>query len=207
MRELPPHGEMVDNIIRTCWEAERCDLDSGLDWYPNTRRYIQGVADEYGYPLRNAVGAYAVLSPSLTKELNDKVIVTACKWHSMRVPVEYWPKIGTYGMPNRIKAARCLDGDLTAVGGDKVSRFYRNLMGEADHEVTVDRWAIRIALDDPKIEIVGGKSRYNAIADAYIEASTILGVEPLQCQAVSWEVFRRRYFKPSADLYKGVKAA
>jgi hypothetical protein len=198
---IPPQETMVENICRIYAQANEFDLKSGLDWYVRTREYIQEQADKFGYPLENAVGAYAVISPSLTKELNDRQLVTAMTVHSLGLSVED-AKIGVYGMPNKRKAMRCLDGDLSAVGGDKVTRFYRNLLGTGDMDVTVDRWALRVGLADPTIQDTQGltKTQYEQVHDAYVTASEQTGLLPLQVQAVTWEVFRNRYYRKSEDV-------
>ena len=200
---IPSQETMVENIQRIYADATEFDLRSGLDWYVRTRNYCQAVADFYGYQLRNVVGAYAVISPSLTKELNDFHIIKACWYHRLGIPLEE-VNIGVYGKPNRRKAERCLNGDLSAVGGDKVTRFYRNILGIGDMDVTVDRWAIRVALNDPSIQDTQGltKKQYESVHDAYVEASESMGLLPLQTQAVTWEVLRNKYFRKSADTFK-----
>lgn len=198
---IPPQETMVENICRIYAEANEFDMKSGLDWYVRTREYIQKQADKFGYPLRNAVGCYAVISPSLAKELNDRQLVTALTVHSLGLPLED-ASIGVYGMPNKRKAMRCLSGDLSAVGGNKVTRFYRNLLGIGDMDVTVDRWAMRVGLNDPTIQDTQGltKVQYKQIHDAYVTASEDTGLLPLQIQAVTWEVFRNRYYRKSSDV-------
>lgn len=198
---IPPQETMVGNIHKIYSEATEFDMKSGLDWYVRTRGYCQAVADFYGYALENVVGAYAVISPSLAKELNDHQIVKACFYHRLGIPLET-VKLGTYGKPNRRKAQRCLEGDLSAVGGDKVTRFFRNIMGTGDMDVTVDRWALRIALHDETIQDTQGltKTQYQEVHDAYVEASESLGLLPLQTQAVTWEVWRNLFFRKSEDV-------
>jgi hypothetical protein len=198
---IPPQETMVDNICKTYAEATDFDMKSGLDWYVRTREYIRSESAKFGYPLPNAVGCYAVISPSLTKELNDIQFITAMKVHTLGLSLED-AKIGVYGMPNKRKAMRCLDGDLSAVGGDKVTRFYRNLLGVGDMDVTVDRWALRVALDDETIRDTQGLTtiQYKEVHDAYVSASEDLGLLPLQTQAVTWEVFRNKYYRNSEDV-------
>lgn len=204
---LPSRKEMFNNIVRMYAEANDFDMDSGLHWYERTREYIKMYADLFGYPLENVVGAYAVISPSLSKELNDVQIVDLLIAHKGGLPFGKWLKIGTYGMPNKLKAKRCLDGDLTAVGGDKVTSFYRNILGLGDADVTVDRWALRVACNDPDIMDTQGltKKQYEAVKDAYLDASETLDLKPLQVQAVTWEVLRNRHYRTSGDVgYKPV---
>jgi hypothetical protein len=198
---IPPQETMVENICGIYAQASEFDMKSGLDWYIRTRQYCAAVAEFYSYPLQNVVGAYAVISPSLTKEVNDAQIVKACFYHKIGVPLET-VKIGTYGKPNRRKAERCLNGDLTAVGGDKVTRFYRNILGIGDMDVTVDRWALRVAMNDATIQDTQGltKKQYMAVHDAYVVASEQLGLKPLQAQSITWEVLRNRLYRNSGDV-------
>lgn len=198
---LPDHQTMHNNIVRIYANASDFDMESGLHWYERTRAYCEHWALYFDIPLPNVVGAYAVISPSLNKETNDKQLIDMLIAHVGGLPFE-WLKVGVYGMRNKMKAKRCLEGDLTAVGGDKVTRFYRNILGIGDDDVTVDRWALRVALNDPTIMDTQGmtKKQYEHVHAAYVAASETLGVKPLQCQAVTWEVLRNKYFRKSNDL-------
>lgn len=202
--DLPTHEQMVENILAVWGEATEFDRESGTDWYANTRAYCTEFAKMLGYNPVHAIGAYAVISPSLNKEQNDSQFIKGLVAHKVGMDLTK-VRIGVYGRKNREKFARCLDGDVSAVGGDKVTRFFKNICGDSV-EVTVDRWAVRVALRNPTLVDMdaqpGNKAVYMAIRNAYVSAAEAVGVEPHVMQAVTWECYRNKYYRRSNDAYK-----
>ncbi len=196
--DLPDHATMVRNFCGVWATASERDMKNGSEWYDNTLALCEVVRKNWPqYSIEQIVGAYAVISPSLDKEKNDEAIFLLTLFHAAGWPVENWPKVGTYGMPNRIKAKRCLDGDLSAVRGPKVTKFYNNILG-VETDVTVDRWTARVALNDPKLPenkvAISSKRVNSAIANACVEAAAIMGVPARVMQSVTWESFRNTYY-------------
>lgn len=202
--ELPSHEEMVQNILHVYHSASQVDHTNGGDWYENTRAYCTMIADMFGYIPEHAIGAYAVISPSLDKEQNDKQFVRGVVAHRLGMDIRK-VKIGVYGKNNRVKFARCLDGDLSAIGGSKVTSFFNNIMGNPTN-VTVDRWAVRIALAKPDLReqkcVPSSKGCYNALKAAYVDAAGRVNETPHRMQAITWEMLRGKHYRRSEDDYK-----
>jgi hypothetical protein len=200
--ELPSHDEMVSNILNVYHSADKDNVERGTDWYAETRDFC--TLWSMGFEPEHAMAAYAVISPSLDKEQNDKMFVRAISAYRLGMDVTEMP-IGVYGKNNRKKFMRCLDGDLSAVGGPKVTSFFNNITGKPEH-VTVDRWAVRVAVANPKQPekkcVPSSKGCYNAIRDAYIDAAQQAGITPHRMQAITWEVLRGQYYRRSVDDYK-----
>jgi hypothetical protein len=197
IHDLPVPEKMVENIL-TVWEnASERDVENGTAWYANTYRLCKELATMFDYPVENVVGAYAVISPALDKEMNDKAIITMMPVHAAGLDFEEWCKVGTYGKNNRKKAYGCLSGDLGMVRGEKVSAFFNNILGRPQRP-TIDRWAVRVACLDPTMNgdkiAVGSKTVYNQIADAYVEAARLAKVNPAVMQAVTWESYRNQHY-------------
>ncbi len=82
-----------------------------------------------------------------------------------------------------------IDSTLTADPANmKLVNFRRNLSGDYQ-SVTVDRWAHFVATWGELKTVPTGKT-YLAIAQAFIQAATMRGVEPSTMQAVTWVVAR-----------------
>lgn len=205
VREIPEQDKMVENILAVWEEATEFDRQNGTDWYANTRKYCTEFAQMLGYDPIHAIGAYAVISPSLSKEVNDRQFIKGMVAHKAGWDLTKI-RLGTYGRKNREKFARCLDGDVSAVGGDKVTRFFKNICGDTQ-EVTVDRWAVRVALRNPTLTDMeaqpANKAEYLAYLNAYITVAALLEEEPHVVQAVTWEAYRNRFYRRSNDAYKG----
>jgi hypothetical protein len=197
MEDLPVEGKMVENILKVWDNANERDITNGTSWYENTLELCSQLAEMFDYPAANVVGAYAVISPALDKEMNDKAIMKMMPVHKAGLDFEQWCKVGTYGKRNRAKAYQCLSGDLSYVRGEKVTAFFNNILG-LPQRPTVDRWAVRVALLDPTLNgdkiAVGSKKVYNQIADAYIAAAKERGVTPAVMQAVTWESYRNKHY-------------
>ncbi len=206
LEQLPDPDVMVRNIVGAYYTASKQDKKNGRSWYPNTLRYCQTVADEFGLDVERVVAAYAIISPSLDKEKNDEQIRLACDAYAHGLLPEEWPTIGVYGMNNRKKAYRALDGDLSAVSGPKVTAFFQNIMGRPENP-TIDRWAIRVAMNQPYLPeqqaIPGGMRVQRAIARAYVEAAKHVRQKPCVVQSVTWENFRNTYYAATAPNGKG----
>ena len=197
LEDLPVQGKMVENILQVWDSADERDISNGTSWYENTLVLCTELAKMFDYPAVNVVGAYAVISPALDKEMNDKAIIKMLPVHKAGLDFEQWCKVGTYGKRNRDKAYRCLSGDLSAVSGEKVSAFFNNILGRPQRP-TVDRWAVRVALLNPSLGndkiAVGSKKVYNEIASAYVEAAELKQVTPAVMQAVTWETYRNKHY-------------
>lgn len=205
IKSLPTHEHMVRNILAVYSEATKFDHESGGDWYARTGAFCREIADMFGYPHENAIGAYAVISPSLDKEQNDRQFVTGVIAHNAGWDVTK-VRIGVYGRRNREKFIQCLEGNLSVIGGNKVTRFYQNLLTGAHNNVTVDRWACRVALRNPSLNeksaVPSSPKVYHSIAEAYVDAADREGVAPHVMQAITWECYRNKYYKKSTDTYK-----
>lgn len=197
LEDLPVQGKMVENILSVWESANERDVTNGTSWYENTLMLCTELAKMFDYPAVNVVGAYAVISPALDKEQNDKAIMKMLPVHKAGLDFEQWCKVGTYGKRNRLKAYKCLSGDLSYVRGEKVTAFFNNILG-LPQRPTVDRWAVRVALLNPTLGgdkiAVGSKKVYNSIAGAYIEAAEVKQVTPAVMQAVTWETYRNKYY-------------
>lgn len=197
LEDLPVEGKMVENILQVWESASERDITNGTAWYENTLMLCTELAKMFDYPVVNVVGAYAVISPALDKEKNDRAIIKMMPVHKAGLDFEEWCKVGTYGKRNREKAYRCLSGDLLAIRGEKVTAFFNNILGRPERP-TVDRWAVRVALMNPTLGedkiAVGSKRVYNQIAEAYVRAANVKSVTPAVMQAVTWENFRNTYY-------------
>jgi hypothetical protein len=90
------------------------------------------------------------------------------------------------------KAQRVAGGELSAITGPKVSRFYRNMLGDGD-AVTVDVWACRIAYDDPRRDIAPNEAQVAVLERAYRLAASWCGLRPRELQASTWIAYRRAH--------------
>jgi hypothetical protein len=185
----------VENILSTFARGNDEQINAGLVWYGVAKNEAQRVANECEITLDTAAHILAVLSPSVSwgNQVNYTIpfiraVQNGASAHGVKAPF--------FGA-NKVKAARILDGDFSALSGVKVEMFYANIMGDGS-VATIDRHALRVALGmdaspEKCRELLSAKStaRLEVIA-AYHLAAARLGYDVASVQAVTWVIFRGR---------------
>lgn len=173
---------MITNILKVYQSALPHEYGS-VSWYRDARTsIIQAAADCEIDPLV-LTAMVAVLSPRMPWAKNIAAAVSVAKDEPL-------PGIMAVSLE---KAYQIRYGNLTALSGQKVENFFRNLWDPSDPEpVTVDVWADRVAAFDSRKANKGiGPKRYQEVAQAYRDAADRIGILPNQLQAITWTVARR----------------
>jgi hypothetical protein len=195
LADLPEHKEMVKNILYVWSTASPEDMQEGMNWYAEAYNECERIANKYSLELETVVALVSVISPSLMWGGNITMPEKIIDLWERNIPVDEWQGFACWPK-NLAKAEAILNGDLTVMQGKKVTAFYLNILGDTER-VTIDRWSIRVALDDPKLNgdaiVPSGKAAYNALADAYHEVASIVGQSAPDVQAVTWTIFRNKY--------------
>jgi len=199
--EMSLHTRNITAVFRS---ADADLIAEGVEWYADARRVADAFAARYAVPVHVSAGVLAALSP-----LNS--------WgNNVNLAGRMLASGGTlergYLKANLAKARRIIaEGSTDALGGLKVNNFYRSIITGGAEGVTIDRHAWCIAHNDrtrtnsiPKLT----PKAYAEIAERYRRAALILSREygmplsPAVVQAVTWVVWRRRYWGAGAfDTY------
>jgi hypothetical protein len=199
----------ADNILRVWDDATPEQLARGREWYAEAYRTAQTFSVYYGVSIETAAGVLAATSPN----------------NSWRANVKLAERILSTGDTSRgyfktglAKARRILDGEnpetvFASKVYFKVANFYRAILSRGTNGVCVDRHAwdiytgVRHTEDKstglPVRPQVAGK-RYAEAMEAYNLAAAILSeregrpVSGCEVQAVTWIVWRRRYWSEGA---------
>jgi hypothetical protein len=188
---VPPHDDMVLNILAFYAEATPTERREGMAWYPTARQFARNVADGYGIATETVVAVIAALSPQKEWTANCAWAVSVIDAYHRGLPL---PRLGLGNSLRR--AERALAGDMADILRDngtlKVRNFYGSILGERG-AVCVDRHAIRVAHGNAHAPESGGinKGEYLAVADAYRAAGRELGRSFAGVQAVTWTVCQR----------------
>lgn len=187
----------TQHILATLEEATPAEIVAGKNWYEDAYdlAYHLGRLHPAGLlpvGVEMAAGVIAALSPRMPWGRNKELAVRAfADGHAS----------GTLG--NSVRAAnRILGGDdpLEVLKGDKVRNFYLSILGGTD-SVTVDRHALEVYLGkrfkDAERPAVG-KRLYREVSAAYVQAAhiqvaTTFPLTPVQVQAITWLVWRRKH--------------
>lgn len=157
-------------------------IERGRAWYADFRRECARIARDTGVPLARVVATAAITSP-------DARLSTNLMWTRKACEARGACKVGRYPNAMHARYAPILSGSvapLRGVGGDKVTAFYRAIMGDRD-SVVLDRWALRAVGHDrdtctPK--------QYREYAARYRRAAEVEGEHPADFQAIVWIVLR-----------------
>lgn len=167
---------MAARIMATYRQASADQLADGRNWYGVANRLASMVGNG---DVRRGAGIIAALSPQTPWSRNVKIAMALASGQ----------KVGTL-RASLAKAERILAGeDFASVlpAEAKTWNFAHNVAGD-ESKVTVDRWAIRIALGTDKTSVTA--RQYQFIAAAYRLAAEAAGESPAAMQAITWCVIR-----------------
>lgn len=174
---------ITKRISATWAKATRSDVEAGACWYLEAEGIIDRLSGQTGHSREKVAAVMAHLS-SRTTWLRTVAGATSLLLTG-QAP-------GCMGA-NVTRARTALESDhpLGTLNGPKTQRFARNMLG--DHQVvTIDVWALRVALGDPEAD--GTALRvpgvYEAIEHCYQAAARRAGVTPATMQATTWIVAR-----------------
>lgn len=187
----------VTKLFRTATVEQ---IDAGAEWYADAHALAVTMANAHGVPVTVAAGIIAALSPLNSWGHN---ITLANRFIAAGGLTAGYLKLGLG------KAQRILDGEdpVTVLNGDKIVNFYRSIITAGAEGVTVDRHAFSLAVgvrfEDGSMPSISSK-RYRDTAEVYIRAARILSKEyaraisPAQVQAVTWKLWRARFWAEGA---------
>jgi len=192
----------MENIIKIYKLATPEEKRDGIVWYVNAFSDCKRIALDTKVPVHIVVGVVAALSPN---NKWDRNIVNAKDLIEGYLNGEHVEsiKMSTYhAMKHKawsiLDAMPDEDGVSLILNGQKITSFYRNIMG---HDTcTVDGHArniyygVRHGLTDDKSNV--GKREYFEISQAYVKAGKRVRVngrslKAFEIQAITWVVWRR----------------
>lgn len=198
----------VRNITRLFRTATTAQIVAGTEWYADAHEVATALAVKNGVTIEVSAGVLAAVSPlnSWGANVNLAGRILAAKGHA----------VGG-GLPANIAKANAiiLTGDaLSILSGDKVRNFYLSIVTRGAEGVTIDRHAWSLAVNhryaEGNIPSLKGK-RYTLAVDAYTRAARILSAEyeaevtPAQVQAVTWVLWRAKYWAEGAwDAHESI---
>jgi len=188
-------AEMRENILAVYKSASAEQIAQGMEWYSVANSTANAFAQQSGYSLDQCAAVIAAVSPNngwgANKRLAGKVIDAK------------GTKRDGYFKANLDKANRILAGEAIeeVLTSQKVGAFYAGIATNGMTDVVcVDRHAYCIAINDRSVtnSVSLTPKRFNLVADAYREAAELIGITGAQVQAITWVVWRQRYWAEGA---------
>jgi hypothetical protein len=209
------------NILRVYSMATPVEIRNGLAWYSTAYEEAVRIAVLYKLELITVVQVACALSPRLQWEVNMSIAEKVIRYYVSggRVPdiqpyadkvavlqrttkhdgikpvisdADYLPATAATRV-NTIKALWILQGHTWVLRGKKVSSFLDNILNHStSRKVTVDSHAIQVWLGKMEAGTYAVPEAFYSILEAdYIKAADMLGMTPLQCQAITWLTKKR----------------
>lgn len=193
LRDLPEHTRMKRNILAIYDAAREEHVAEGKIWYQGALETARNIAVGTPYTTEQIVGIMAIISGKLYWYHNEVYPRYIVDNYSKGIPVTEWKTPEGKGlyvtMKVREQCVAILEGEDPRVFlGQKTAAFFANILGNQD-VVTVDRWAMRVAVLDEKVKSAT-RAASRKIGEAYMEAAMARATTPGACQATAWIAYR-----------------
>lgn len=181
----------TQRIIETYRAATPETIARGLAWYGDALDVALTMTElDDTLTLEAAAAVIAAYSPQLPWVANKRAALTFARSGSREAGVMN----SSHDRATRVCGQADPISALNPIGrAPKIESFARNIMGDTD-SVTIDVWAVRVALGDrdDADKILARRNVYRDLADCYRKAAAELGVAPSAVQAVTWCQIRGR---------------
>lgn len=181
-------------LIETYNRATPAQRVRGRAWYATMRRQCAGIARSTGVPLNRVIATAAITSPDATLASNVKWTREACRTGGEARVGRYPNAMHARYAPIIAGAVKPLDG----VGGDKVTAFYRAIVGDRE-AVVLDRWALRAV---GHTRDTATPKQYREYAALYADIARSVGEHPRDFQAIVWIVLRDEARAKHPDIHE-----
>jgi hypothetical protein len=183
------------NIINLYDEIPLDKKTTAITWYNDAHNFCLSVSVRFNIELKLVVGVLAALSPRNKWAHNKKDCIALIKGFADGEDINNIT-VHTFNR-NKLKAWNILSTKVVDLGGLKVNSFYNNIINPSNaRDVTIDVWAIRVALNNNTFSKSITEKQYGLIKEGYIEAFDNLKDKhkylqtPSQLQAICWTYIR-----------------
>lgn len=184
-------GDYAARIVWAFDSASAAQVEEGTIWYRYAQGFAQQIADDTSISLEAAAGVIAVTSNNV--KWATQVQWTAPLIRDLLAGIPHREARGPFFFHGKERAARVLAGDYSAISGEKIVPFWRNISGDYSL-ATIDRWAVRVAVGyfTQERETQGFmRGRKRLLLDAaYHLAADVLNLDVAILQAITWCVVR-----------------
>jgi hypothetical protein len=197
MVAIKSHDEMVENILAVYKSATVEQIAMGKDWYREANDEAQILAIDSGYSVEQAAGVIAATSPLMSWAANKRL--------AKRIIDGRGTVMDGYLKHNLAKANSILNGTSVweAITANKTRAFFECILHNGNTDIVcVDRHAYGIACNERERSTQRNLSftdkQYAGIAEAYREAARTIGISAARVQAITWVVWRNRFWAEGA---------
>ena len=185
-RSQATHAKLVNRIGHWLALATAEERTDGLSWYYEAGAFCSALGKETGFKSDHVAQCVAILSPQVPWDSNKRnaaLLATALTTEVSFFATE----------DQKTKALAALIGEyVLPVTARKTFSFAENISNPCSLRVTVDRHAVKVALNDLTADQVRiTPLHYKRIEAAYCEVARNNGLLPYQVQAITWVTYKR----------------
>jgi hypothetical protein len=191
----------ADNIVNVYNSATQDQMTDGVNWYDDTNRIANALANQFNTSVRQACAVIAAVSPLNSWGNNIVLASRILEGHANNDPVTSGYLSLGLSRANRILSNPFFFEDMDKfLGGNKIQAFYDSILNRGHGSlVCIDRHAMSIALNS---RLTQPKKltplQYRIISAGYVNAAHTLSIDPQILQAITWVVWRQRYWSVGA---------
>lgn len=186
---------MIDNILAVWESATDEQREAGMNWYRDAQGICLDMAVAHDKPLSVVAGVFAALSPQNGYGANVNL--------ARRFMASEGTMTTGYMRVGLDKARAIYEGGdietiLFGTRGHKTMNFFASIYSGGEDGVCIDRHAACLAWGERRATVSLTDRQYQEMVDAYTLAAWTVGVTPAEMQAVTWVVWRNRYWSKGA---------
>jgi len=187
----------VKNNLKRWFEiSTETDKLNGKNWYKDAQEFCQYLSKKYGIDTYTSATVVSCLSPNNKWDRNKVDAEAVIVAHKNGIDPGSI-KVCTY-TNNKLKAFRCLDGEMISETAPKTHAFAMNVGKLSSDHVTIDKWHLRACMIRPTdgvqpcVETLTAK-QYRRIERVTSELSQEYGLKGYEFQAIIWVAIKNKW--------------
>jgi hypothetical protein len=188
--------KIKNNLKRWFDASTNEDKESGKNWYKEAQDFCEYLSKKYDLDTYTCATVVSCLSPNNKwgrNKVDAEAVIVA---HKNGIAPESI-KVCTY-TNNKLKAFRCLDGELIGETAPKTHAFAMNVGKLSSDHVTIDKWHLRACMIRPTdgvqpcVETLTAK-QYRRVERITAQLSNEYNLKGFEFQAILWVAIKNKW--------------
>lgn len=188
--------KIKNNLKRWFETAKEQDVLNGKNWYKEAQDFCEYLSKKYDLDTYTCATVLSCLSPNNRWERNKVDAEAVIVAHKNGIAPESI-KVCTY-TTNKLKAFRCLDGEMIGENAPKTHAFAMNVGKLSTDHVTIDKWHLRSCMIRPSegiqpcVETLTSK-QYRRVERVTSELAKEFNLKGYEFQAILWVTIKNKW--------------
>jgi len=188
--------KIKNNLKRWFETATEQDVLNGKNWYKEAQDFSEYLSLKYNLDTYTCATIISCLSPNNKWERNKVDAEAVIVAHKNGIAPQSI-KVCTY-TTNKLKAFRCLDGEMISENAPKTHSFAMNVGKLSTDHVTIDKWHLRSCMIRPSegiqpcVETLTAK-HYRRVERVTSELAKEFNLKGYEFQAIVWVTIKNKW--------------